>query len=124
VNDLIFLPTKEEYKPYPSQEFYCEFRLRFIDFAITMFNVDEFKKLMSGEKFKYTKDIKSYALLLAIGTHTWLFYTDDNYETTKKMYRACIDTLKEGDTWEFKDDFGYQNNKPIRLSWQQIRFEW
>lgn len=121
MNKLLFIPIKEEFRPYKTQEFYCEFRLGIFNFSVVMFNVDEFKKELSDYNLN-THLLKKYCLMMAIKDKTWLFYVSDNYETTKTTYRECIDTLKGGDTYEFHDLFKYV--KPIRINWQGIRFEW
>lgn len=121
---LVFIPVKEEYMPFPHQIFYAEFHLRFVEITITMFDVDKFKDAIRHEGRNYTEDIKKYSLMMAIGPYTWLFFTDDNYEKAKGQYMFCINGLKEGKTYEFKDILGHQKNKPIRISWQMIRFEW
>jgi hypothetical protein len=113
MKNLKFLPIKEEFKPYPAQEFYSEFRLDFLTFAITMFDMVEYQKLYDY-KVKTERKIKNYVLMLAFPGRSWLFYTNDNYVAAKTMYRTCIDSLKQGDTWEFTDDLSARPGKPIR----------
>ncbi len=121
---IVFLPVKEEFMPFPHQIFYAEFHLRFVEITITMFDVDKFRADLVMKGIKATEEIKKYALMLAVGPYTWLFYTDDDYEKSKAHYMHCINGLKEGKTYEFEDILGHQKNKPIRISWQMIRFEW
>ena len=122
---MILVPIKEEYYPFPDQVYFCQFQIGFLNVTFGVIDSTNLKRVIENEtKREAPKKIKKYICICTINTSRgWIYNQTDDLNEAKLVHFENINKLKEGEAVELRD-VSSQQNKPIRISWRAIEFDW
>jgi len=126
MNDLIFMPDKQQYYPTPHKIYEVTFIIGFIPFQLHLIDTAKLPDLTNLRKRKlrspYEYLYKRYLCTCTLLGRYWIWHATDNPEVAETQFKEVQALLQQGETFEFKHLSG--DLKPVRLSWRGIEFEW
>jgi len=118
----MFLPLQETTYKSQHELYYSRWKLHFLNIEIALIDVDNMP-LTEHEREGLLYDDRYVIMLTIQNVLTWFTAKSNDLEQITIAYKDIVNDLKDGESVEFCD-LGTQGNKPIRLSWRAIEFEW
>ncbi len=128
MNELIFIPIRQENMVAPHKIYEVIFKLGFIPFSLHLIDtdkitdsaLDELRHKVVPAKWDYIKN--RYLCILTIDHTFWIWHSTNNPDMAETQFKEVQHILQRGDSFIFKH-LG-EIHKPVRLSWRAIEFEW
>jgi len=122
---IMFIPHKEEFIPQGLIIYLTKFNLGFFEIRLRLLRSELAGLTVEGKAFLKSKNeslAKNFINIITIGQLGWIWFASDSYEEAEQNYKSVIKKLKLGYDAEFTDVGG--QNKPIKVSWRGIQFNW
>lgn len=124
-NKIMFIPHVEEFIPQGLIIYLTKFKLGFFEIRLRLLRSELAGLTDTGKAFLREKNAslaRNFINIITIGELGWIWFASDVYEESEQNYKGIIKKLKLGDDVEFTDVGG--QNKPIKVSWRGIQFNW
>lgn len=124
-NKIMFIPHTEEFIPQGLIIYLTKFNLGFFEIRLRLLRSELAGLTDMGKVFLREKNASlamNFINIITIGQLGWIWFASDIYEEAEQNYKSIIKKLKQGDDVEFTDVGG--QNKPIKVSWRGIQFNW
>ena len=122
---IMFIPKTEEYIHDGLVTYITVFVLGFFEVSLRMIRSElaGITRVGLTALQKTNPDLaKKYINIMTIGKFGWIWFTTDDFIHAEISYRNIVKKLKFGEEVEFIDMGG--QCKPVRISWQGIKFQW